>query len=119
MIQRRGKGKIVLVKMLTLLIVLCSIYSGYQVATARSVVVPVKGADESISENETVVTNLANVLSSTRVNVTDDIFTILEIVPYRGMGELGYMVGGCEPIDLAKLTTRDYDGYTSFWVRCY
>lgn len=113
MIQRRGKGKIALVRILTLLFVLCSIYSGYQVAIARSVVVPVKGADEANSENETVVTNLAKVLSSTRVN-EDDIFTILEIVPYRGMGELGYMVGGCEPIDLTKLTTRDYDGYTSF-----
>ncbi|WP_167954742.1 DUF5057 domain-containing protein [Anaerosporobacter faecicola] len=43
-----------------------------------------------------------------------DCFTILEIVPYEGMGEIGYMVGGCEPIDLTKLKTREYDGFTSF-----
>jgi len=30
---------------------------------------------------------------------SDGIFTVLEIVPYKGMGEIGYLVGGQEPID--------------------
>lgn len=114
MIQRRGKGKAVLASVLALLIVLSSIYSGYQVViAARSTVVPVNRVDDANSENA-INTNVAKTLGSTRVNDEDDIVTILEIVPYRGMGELGYLVGGCEPIDLSKLTTREYDGFTGF-----
>lgn len=29
----------------------------------------------------------------------EDAFTILEIVPYKGMGEIGYLVGGQEPVE--------------------
>lgn len=31
-------------------------------------------------------------------------FIILEIVPYRGMGQIGYLVGGQEPVDINKST---------------
>lgn len=117
MIQKRekGKSKVVLTIVLALLIALCSIYSGYHVViAARSTFVSVDRTDDTNSENEITDTDLVKSLSNTRVNNEDDIFTILEIVPYRGMGELGYLVGGSEPIDLTKLKTREYDGYTSF-----
>lgn len=117
MIQRREKekGKVVLTIVLAFLIVLCSIYSGYHVViAARSTVVSVSRTDEFNSENEISNTDSIQLLSSTRVSNEDDVFTILEIVPYRGMGELGYLVGDSEPIDLTKLKTREYDGYTSF-----
>lgn len=109
MIQRRKNSKVVLVSVLTLLIVLCSIYSGYQIAiAAHNTITTVKTVKEIGSNEET-----AKLFSSTREK-EEDIFIILEIVPYRGMGELGYMVGGCEPIDLSKLKTREYDGFTNF-----
>lgn len=115
MIQRKEKAKVVLTIVLAILIMLCSIYSGYQVViAARSTVVSVKRTDDTNLENEISNTDSLQLLSSTRVNDEDDVFTILEIVPYRGMGELGYLVGGCEPIDLIKLKTRDYVGVTSF-----
>ena len=31
-------------------------------------------------------------------------FIILEIVPYRGMGQIGYIVGGQEPVDISLST---------------
>ena len=31
-------------------------------------------------------------------------FLILEIVPYRGMGQIGYLVGGQEPVDITRST---------------
>lgn len=31
-------------------------------------------------------------------------FLILEIVPYRGMGQIGYLVGGQEPVDIDRST---------------
>lgn len=113
MIQRKKKGKVVLISALTLLIVVCSIYSGYQIAiAARYTVTTIKTINE-IKSNEEIAKETATLFSSARAN-NDDIFTILEIVPYRGMGEIGYMVGGCEPIDLSKLKTREYDGFTNF-----
>lgn len=33
----------------------------------------------------------------------DNPFVILEIVPYEGYAELGYLIAGCEPVDIAKL----------------
>lgn len=115
MIQIKGKAKVILTIVLALLIVLCSIYSGYQVViAARRTVVSVKSTEDINSDSVITSTNSAKLLSSTRVNEDDDVFTILEIVPYRGMGEIGYLVGGSEPIDLSKLTTRDYDGFVSF-----
>jgi hypothetical protein len=30
-------------------------------------------------------------------------FVILEIVPYEGYGEIGYLIDGCEPVDMDRL----------------
>lgn len=35
---------------------------------------------------------------------SDNPFVILEIVPYEGYAEIGYMISGCEPIPLNQLT---------------
>lgn len=112
MIRRRKKGKVVLISALTLLIVLCSIYSGYHmvIAARNTTVNTVKKMN---SEEDTDDLETAKLFGSTLAE-DDSVFTILEIVPYRGMGEIGYLVEGCEPIDLTKLKTREYDGFTSF-----
>lgn len=39
-------------------------------------------------------------------------FVILEVVPYRGYGELGYLVEGSEPVDLKALAEDDVNGET-------
>ncbi len=47
---------------------------------------------------------------------TDDFygFTIVEIVPYKGMGELGYLVGGEEPVNGNLMTWEVAQGAFSF-----
>jgi|GEM_PF-5046357 hypothetical protein len=42
----------------------------------------------------------------------DSIFTVLEIVPYHGLGEIGYLVNGEEPIESKYL-----DSTSAGWVR--
>lgn len=32
-------------------------------------------------------------------------FVILEIVPYEGYAEIGYLIDGCEPVDISKMLT--------------
>lgn len=43
-------------------------------------------------------------------------FIILEIVPYRGMGEIGYVIGGQEPVDISvsSATNNIYGPIASF-----
>lgn len=36
-------------------------------------------------------------------------FKILEIVPYRGMAEVGYGIAGEEPVDITKISRNDYN----------
>lgn len=54
-------------------------------------------------------TNLANAVSTisksgeAELGTVDNPFTVLEVVPYKGMGLLGYMVPGQEPIELSTL----------------
>lgn len=50
--------------------------------------------------------------SEENYNEEADAFTIVEIVPYKGMGEIGYLIGGKEPID-AELVSPDYFGTVS------
>lgn len=38
--------------------------------------------------------------------ITDDTFTVLEIVPHKGLGSFGYLVGGEESIDTSLLSTN-------------
>lgn len=45
-----------------------------------------------------------------------DGFTVLEIVPYKGMGELGYLVGGQEPVDAELFTYNSGPGSFSHVV---
>ncbi|WP_310601865.1 DUF5057 domain-containing protein, partial [Anaerosporobacter sp.] len=110
MMQERKTGKRFFINILVVIMILCSVYSGYQVAIAARGVM----ATENRESADELEEDIASELSTTRTRGDDDTFTILEIVPYRGMGEIGYMVGGCEPIDLSKLKTREYDGFTSF-----
>jgi len=42
------------------------------------------------------------------------VFTILEIVPYKGMGEIGYLVGGEEPVNEELFTKDNAVGDLSF-----
>lgn len=37
-------------------------------------------------------------------------FVVLEIVPFEGYAEVGYLIGGCEPIDLEKAKYTDITG---------
>ncbi len=41
-------------------------------------------------------------------------FTVVEIVPYKGMGEIGYLVGGQEPIDGSLIPYQEGAGKVSF-----
>lgn len=47
---------------------------------------------------------------------TDDFygFTVVEIMPYKGMGEIGYLVGGQEPIDGNLIPYQEAAGKVSF-----
>lgn len=61
---------------------------------------------------EDTVSNLASAVNtmvkdtSADLGTSENPFTVLEVVPYKGMGILGYMVSGQEPVDISKL------GYT-------
>lgn len=46
--------------------------------------------------------------------VGQDAFTVVEIVPYRGMAEIGYLVDGQEPIDEELLSINSASGELSF-----
>ncbi|MBH1939790.1 DUF5057 domain-containing protein [Mobilitalea sibirica] len=41
-------------------------------------------------------------------------FTVVEIVPYKGMGEIGYLIGGQEPIDQELMTMNSASGQLNF-----
>lgn len=43
-----------------------------------------------------------------------DVFTIVEIVPYKGMGEIGYLIGGQEPVDQELMEINSAAGSISF-----
>lgn len=43
-----------------------------------------------------------------------DAFTVVEIVPYRGMAEIGYLIGGQEPIEEELMNFDTADGAVSF-----
>lgn len=106
--QDGKKRKIVLASALALLILICGVYSGYQMSVAaRTIVTTVQ------RPIDTLVPETLTALSTSN---PDNVFTILEIVPYRGMGEVGYLVGGCEPIDLTKIKNRDYDGISGSFL---
>ncbi|HWT26553.1 MAG TPA: DUF5057 domain-containing protein [Mobilitalea sp.] len=41
-------------------------------------------------------------------------FTIVEIIPYKGMGEIGYLIGGQEPVDKELMSMDTASGNLSF-----
>lgn len=43
-------------------------------------------------------------------NTEADAFTILEIVPYKGMAEIGYLIGGQEPINPELISLENFGG---------
>ena len=43
-----------------------------------------------------------------------DIYTIVEIVPYKGMGEIGYQIGKQEPVNKELLSMNTAVSYLSF-----
>lgn len=58
-----------------------------------------------------------------RLGTRENPFIILEIVPYRGMGEIGYLIGGQEPVDPKISTYKNnmygiFNGFANgaFWV---
>ena len=42
--------------------------------------------------------------SSAQIGTKENPFTIVEIVPNRSMARMGYLIPGCEPIDMDKLS---------------
>lgn len=61
------------------------------------------------TQSDDTVSNLADAVSTlaldknSELGTVDNPFTVLEVVPYKGMGLLGYMVDGQEPVDLSNL----------------
>lgn len=43
---------------------------------------------------------------SANLGTAENPFTVLEVVPYKGMGLLGYTVPGQEPVDISQFTTK-------------
>lgn len=47
----------------------------------------------------------------------DNVFTVVEIVPNEAFGDFGYLIPGCEPIDMNKLAvSEDITDYTNLFV---
>lgn len=46
--------------------------------------------------------------------VDDDTFSILEIVPYEGMAEIGYLIGGQEPVEKSRMSIHNAANELSF-----
>lgn len=112
MIRKLKPWNKVLVSALAFLLVLLSVYSGYQVISAARRYIwnentEKKGKGELGSE----LLSKAKAMSTETASNT---FTILEVVPYPGMAEIGYMVGGQEPIDLSKFNNLNSVGITSY-----
>lgn len=56
--------------------------------------------------------------SSAQIGTKENPFTIVEIIPNRSMARMGYLIPGCEPIDMDKLSTNEvaYGMYAGMFV---
>lgn len=56
--------------------------------------------------------------SSAKIGTKENPFTIVEIIPNRSMARMGYLIPGCEPIDMDKLSTNEvaYGMYAGMFV---
>lgn len=100
------KGKLA-IGVLALCLLVFGGYFGYHKLVVRA----------SSSQNKAVVNTLAEynaMCESGKVDPTQDAgdkdnpFLILEIVPYYGQAEIGYLISGCEPIDFTKVDASIY-----------
>lgn len=100
------KGKLA-IGVLALCLLVFGGYFGYHKLVVRA----------SSSQNKAVVNTLAEynaMCESGKVDPTqeagdkDNPFLILEIVPYYGQAEIGYLISGCEPIDFTKVDASIY-----------
>lgn len=48
------------------------------------------------------------------VGSEENTFKILEIVPNESMGMIGYMIDGCEPIDMDRLKSQEWDATQNY-----
>ena len=59
--------------------------------------------DKAEAENGYELTKIPDKNWDKKLGTAENPFVILEIVPYEGYGEIGYMIDGCEPVDMDKV----------------
>lgn len=95
----KHRKKIKNIIMLTLLVLLIPI-----------IVFSLKDSKKASAINAPSYLTFENFNPDAGLGTKENPFIILEIVPYRGMGEIGYIVGGQEPVD-PKLARPDNEIY--------
>lgn len=73
-----------------------------------STVIEQKPKEVSVKIGDNYNADLLNDSSAEPKFRSDAKFKILEIVPYRGMAEIGYSISGEEPIDISKMSQEDF-----------
>lgn len=74
-------------------------------ATAVSAAVMSRAA---VTKEKTI--EIPKLVAGSEPGTSDHPFIVLEIVPYEGFAEFGYLVAGCEPVDLERVSWSSYGG---------
>ena len=107
-LRNLSKGKLAVALVLVCALVFGG-YFGYHKLVVHADTTPTKQVVNTLDDYN-------KMCESGKVNCTqeagdkDNPFLILEIVPYYGQAEIGYLISGCEPIDMTDVGTTVYSG---------
>ena len=102
------KGKLA-IGVLALCLLVFGGYFGYHKLVVKANSMPNKAVVNTLAEYNAMC-------DSGKVDLTqeagdkDNPFLILEIVPYYGQAEVGYLISGCEPMDFSSFGDGVYSG---------
>lgn len=103
-----SKGKIV-IGLFVLCLVVFGGYFGYHKFVVHADSRANKQVVNTVDEYKAMCQS-GNIDPSQSAGDADNPFLILEIVPYYGQAEMGYLISGCEPIDFTKVNPSMYGG---------
>lgn len=98
-------------KLAAALVIMCALvfggYFGYHKFVVHADSKPNKAVVNTLAEYNAMCES-GKVDPSQEAGDKDNPFLILEIVPYYGQAEFGYLIGGCEPIDFSDVSNSIY-----------
>lgn len=103
-----SKGKFA-VGLIAMCLVVFAGYFGYHKFIVHADSKPTKQVVNTLAEYNAMCES-GKVDTKQEAGSKDNPFLILEIVPYYGQAEMGYLISGCEPIDFSKVNPSMYGG---------